>query len=177
LRVFLLDPSRAYYQRQLEAATGLPLRAVQRELERLTGAGLLYRREEGNRTYFQVDCDFPFFPELRSMVLKAAGPVDGLRAALAQDAQVRLAFLNATQDTVLVVLGPAARPTLAQAARSGVRVESMTSDAFLEALEAAPETLYTYLATGWDLLGRRDDVIWRRIESAGYHVRKGAGVP
>ena len=34
LRIFLIDPQRAYYQRQLEAATGLAIRAVQRELEK-----------------------------------------------------------------------------------------------------------------------------------------------
>ncbi|HOH51692.1 MAG TPA: hypothetical protein PLI98_13220 [Candidatus Hydrogenedentes bacterium] len=39
LEALLPDPSPSFYQRQLEAATGLPLRAVQRELERLTAAG------------------------------------------------------------------------------------------------------------------------------------------
>ena len=35
LRVFMLDPLRTYYQRQLESATGMAIRGVQRELERL----------------------------------------------------------------------------------------------------------------------------------------------
>ena len=59
LRIFMLDPTRAYYQRQLEGAAGLPIRAIQRELERLSAAGLLYRRAEGNRSYYQIDMDHP----------------------------------------------------------------------------------------------------------------------
>lgn len=49
LRVLLIDPTRPYYQRQLEAACKLPIRAIQRELDRLTKIGLLYRHVEGNR--------------------------------------------------------------------------------------------------------------------------------
>ena len=87
----MLDPHRAYYQRQIEAATGQPLRAIQRELDRLTSVGLLYRHTEGNRTYHQVDVQFPLFPELRSMVLKTVEPEERLRGLLACDEAVRLA--------------------------------------------------------------------------------------
>lgn len=175
LRVMLIDPSRAYYQRQLEGATGLPLRAVQRELERLTKAGLLYRRMEGNRAYYQADTGCPFYADLLGLVLKAANPVDRLRAALAADAEVRLGFLAGGATKVLVV-GVGGR--LPAAPREpGFRVERLRSEAFEAALHAGEAWLAAYLRDGWDLLGRRDDVIWRRIEEAGYTVAKGKGVP
>lgn len=175
LRVFLLDPTRAYYQRQIEAATGQPLRAVQRELDRLAAAALLYRREEGNRAYYQVDTDFPLFPELRALFLKSASDRDALRGAVAVDPAVRLCFLSADGDHALVVGVGSRRPAVRAA--GCIAVESMSGDDFSETLRTKREILDPWLRDGIDLLGRREDVIWRRIEDAGYTVRKGEGVP
>ncbi len=175
LRVFMLDPTRAYYQRQLEGATGLPIRAVQRELERLSGVGLLYRRTEGNRAYYQVDRDFLLYPELRTMVLKVGTPVEALRGALSLDESIRLAFLSETGDEVLAVFHPGRRPAVA--APEGISVELHSSEAFLAALAEEAAWLDPYLRHGADLLGRRDDVIWRHIHAAGHEVPKGDGVP
>jgi DNA-binding transcriptional ArsR family regulator len=183
LRVFLLDPNRTYYQRQLEAATGLPIRAVQRELERLSSIGLLYRRAEGNRTYYQVDTGFALFPELRGMILKGATSVEALRGSLALDESVVLAFLAETGDRALVVRAPGRRPALAggpvtvEMEGGGIAMEVMPLEEFTRALGEKRDSLDPYLVRGVDLLGRRDDVIWRHIESAGYDVTKGDGVP
>jgi DNA-binding transcriptional ArsR family regulator len=175
LRVFMLDPTRAYYQRQLEAATGLPIRAIQRELDRLTQAGLLYRRDEGNRAYFQVDRDHVFFPELRSMVMKSSTPADQLRAALVVDDEIRLAFLDATGGAALLVFQPGARTSRPWA--DGLELTCMSSEEFTRALAEDHARLRPFLDDGADLLGRRDDVVWRSIAAAGFNVRKGAGVP
>lgn len=175
LRALMLDPGRAYYQRQLEQATGLPIRAIQRELERLTEAGLLYRRPEGNRVYYQVDRDHLLYPELRSIVLKTAAPVDALRGQLAMDPAVRAALLNAEGDGCLVVEQPGEACRVAPP--PGIELARMTSEAFLRGLRERALDIDAYLQRGTDLLGRRDDVLWRHIESAGYEVAKGAGVP
>lgn len=174
LRLFLVDPARAYYQRQIEAATGLPIRAVQRELERLQSINLLYRYAEGNRTYYQVDVLFPFFPELRAMVLKMAEPVDRLRGTFAMDEHVLLAILDEERQRVLVVSPGAAKPELQ--APEPFTFEILTREEFGAALAAGAQAPITYLTNGVDLLGRREDVIWRRIEAAGYSVKKGKGV-
>jgi DNA-binding transcriptional ArsR family regulator len=175
LRVFMLDPTRAYYQRQIEVATGIPIRAVQRELDRLTAGGLLYRRSEGNRTYYQVDLDYPLFPELRGMILKTSAPADVLRGLAAVDPQVRLCFLSADAQSALVVGTPGVSPKLASL--EGLQVRAMTSEGFFAALDECPAWLTQYLSGGADLLGRREDVIWRHIEAAGYQVKRGEGVP
>lgn len=190
LRVFLLDPLRAYYQRQLEAATGAPLRAVQRELERLASLGLIFRRAEGNRTYYQTDRNHVLYPELRGLVMKCAAPLERLRGMLATDEAVRLAFVDETGTRVLVVGHSGKRPVVV--GTDGVTVESVTTEEFLSGFGSrgsgfgnaegarddtrGPE-LEMFLALGADLLGRRDDVIWRHIEAAGYRVAKGAGIP
>lgn len=175
LRVFLLDPLRDYYQRQLESATGLPIRAVQRELERLTAIGLLYRRVEGNRTYYQVDMQFLLFPELRGMILKSVGPVDALRGILALNEGVHLAFLSEDGERALVVARPGKTPEVAWPGPPSVWL--MPAEAFQEALASRRADVDALLRRGCDLLGRRDEVIWRHIEAAGYDVKKGVGVP
>jgi DNA-binding transcriptional ArsR family regulator len=174
LRLFMLDPYRPYYQRQIEKTTGLPIRAVQRELERLSGMGLLYKRAEGNRTYYQVDVDFPLFPELQGMILKVCDDYDRLRAFAAMERGVILAFLDESQTKALLVTEGATR--LSRTVPGPYSVEVMPSDQFLDLLAASPEKLTPFLQNGVDLLGRRDDLIWRRIESAGYNVSKGKGV-
>ena len=174
LRLFMLDPFRTYYQRQIEKATGLAIRAVQRELERLTGVGLLLKRAEGNRTYYQVDVDFPLFPELQGMVLKTCDDLDRLRAFAAMERSVVLAFLDASETHALFVTEGATR--LGRSVPGPYRVELMTTEHFLELLAASPEKLAPLLEGGVELLGRRDELIWRRIESAGYTVNKGRGV-
>jgi DNA-binding transcriptional ArsR family regulator len=175
LRVFMLDPMRAYYQRQLEAATGLPIRAVQRELERLTAMGLLYRRIEGNRSYYQADPEFALFPELRGMILKTSVPIEVLRGTLALEHAVRLLFLGAAEDQVLAVYRSDEAPALSLAGT--MEVVWMSVSSFMEALSGSGETLKPFLEHGVDLFGRREDVIWRHIEAAGYIVAKGDGIP
>ena len=175
LRIFMLDPLRAYYQRQLEQATGLAIRAVQRELERLVSIGLLFRHVEGNRTYHQVDMDFPLFPDLRSIILKMSSEFDGLRSRLAMNPAVRLAFMNESQQKLLVVSKTGQSASVEAAAP--YTVEVVGSETFVEWLGARHETLEPYLSEGIDMLGRRDDVIWRRIEASGYRVTKGEGIP
>ena len=175
LRAFMLDPLRTYYQRQLEQSTGMAIRGVQRELERLSSIDLLYRRMEGNRAYYKVDMEFPLFEELRSMVLKSGDDLDRLRGYLALEESLRLAFREPRENRVLLVTTGESVPSLE--GHDSFIFESITSDDFERALIEDPSSLETFLARGEDLLGRREDIIWRRIEAAGFDVRKGEGVP
>ena len=175
LRIFMLDPQRSYYQRQLEAATGYGLRAVQRELERLAEVELLYRRMEGNRAYYHVDTEFPLFPELRQMILKTCDEPDRLRGEAALSEGVRLLFLSARGTKALIVIPAGHEP--GKISSAGIEIEEMSSDDFLGALASDPKSLEPFLKGGVDLLGRRDDLIWRRIEQAGFQVKKGKGIP
>ncbi len=179
LRTFLIDPHRAYYQRQLEAATGLAIRAIQRELDRLTTLELLYRREEGNRAYYQVDMLFPFFPELRALVVKACGGQDHLRALLAVDPAVRQALLHARAGRVLIVTHGAQRPerrTLQEMTAQVIAETDFAAALTREGAGVSFDAIQPFLTEGVDLLGRRDDVLWRRIAQAGHDVPKAQGV-
>jgi hypothetical protein len=80
LSLLLQNPGRPFYQREIERETGQPIRAVQREVERLEGIGLLVRSAEGNRVFYHLNADFPLLAELAALFQKAAG-VEAVEAA------------------------------------------------------------------------------------------------
>lgn len=174
LRLFLTDPMRDYYQRQIEAATGLPIRAVQRELERLAKIRLLYRRNEGNRTYYQVDIQFPLFHDLRNLFLRAGTPLDRIRGEAAVDASIILLIHSERENRILLVYTGKRAPEIGT--MELVPIDALARDEFVLGLAGEDPRIDEFLRTGVDLLGRREDVIWRRIEAAGYVVPKAKGV-
>jgi DNA-binding transcriptional ArsR family regulator len=80
LSLFLQNPCSHFYQREIERETGQPIRAVQREVERLEGIGLLVRSAEGNRVFYRLNAEFSLLAELTALFQKAAG-VEGVEAA------------------------------------------------------------------------------------------------
>jgi hypothetical protein len=80
LRLFLLNPSRHFYQREIGRETGQPIRAVQREMDRLAGIDMLIRAEEGNRVFYYLDPRFPLLAELTALFQKVDGPAPVVEA-------------------------------------------------------------------------------------------------
>jgi hypothetical protein len=80
LSLFLQNPNSQFYQREIERETGQPIRAVQREVERLEGIDLLLRSEAGNRVYYRLNPEFPLLAGLMALFQKAAD-VEGVTAA------------------------------------------------------------------------------------------------
>jgi len=72
LDLFLRNPDRQFYQREIEREIDQPIRAVQREVERLEGIGLLRRSEEGNRVFYRLNPHFVLLGELTALFQKAA---------------------------------------------------------------------------------------------------------
>jgi predicted nucleotidyltransferase len=77
-----LQPDRSFYASELIAAARGGSGAVQRELARLEGAGLITTTRIGNQKHYQANRESPIFDELRGIVLKTFGVADVLRAAL-----------------------------------------------------------------------------------------------
>lgn len=73
LNLFLLNPDCQFYQREIERETGQPIRAVQREVERLQDIDLLVRSTEGNRVFYHLNPQFPLLEELTRLFHSAAG--------------------------------------------------------------------------------------------------------
>lgn len=94
LKIFLLRPEEAFYQRELADATRARLYLVQRELARLERAGLVLKMPSGNRVYYRANRSHPALEDLKRAFLKTVALGDALRVALAPVAdQVRVAFI------------------------------------------------------------------------------------
>lgn len=125
LRLFMLEPEREYYQRELQRLTGAHLRQLQRDLERLQRSGLVARRAHGNRAYYRAVPAHPAFADLRAAIMKTEGLGDELRGPLAAlgDA-VALAFVYGSfargddlvgSDVDVLIVGSASRRQVATA--------------------------------------------------------------
>jgi predicted nucleotidyltransferase len=117
LAATLLQPERSWYLVELARHLRLRPSSLQRELKQLTEAGILKRRQNGNRVYFQADTDCPIFPELAQILFKTVGVVEALQKALEplQD-RIELAFIygsiaasteRSLSDIDLMVIGSA----------------------------------------------------------------------
>ena len=73
LELFLSDTTEMYHVRGIVREIKEEINAVRRELERLETGGLLRKEPRGNRVYYWVRDDYPFFEDLLSMVSKTTG--------------------------------------------------------------------------------------------------------
>jgi DNA-binding transcriptional ArsR family regulator len=71
-----------FYLRQIARTAEVGLGAVQRELKKLSEAGIIRRTIHGQQVYYQANPECPVYSELKSLVLKTVGVGDVLRAAL-----------------------------------------------------------------------------------------------
>jgi predicted nucleotidyltransferase len=88
------NPDRSYYLNEIVRFAGVGIGTVQREVEKLSGAGLLTVKKIGNQKHYQANRQAPIYEELRGIVLKTFGIGDVLRQALAELAgQIKVAFV------------------------------------------------------------------------------------
>ena len=68
--------------REIERRSGLAIGTVQQESRKLLRLGLITRRKDGNRVYYEANKNHPLYEEIHRMVLKTSGLVDVLRKRL-----------------------------------------------------------------------------------------------
>ena len=83
--------SESFFVRQIARLVDTSVGTVQRELARLTEAGLITRSIVGNQVFYQANQEHPEFPELKALVAKTTGSFQMLKTALAPLAS-RIAF-------------------------------------------------------------------------------------
>lgn len=87
-------PERSFYANEVVRLAGVGTGSVQRELKRLSEAGLLTVTRIGNQKHYQANSDSPIFSELQSIVLKTFGAIDQLRQAVGKlPGEVSLAMI------------------------------------------------------------------------------------
>lgn len=106
---------REWYLSDLAAHLGVGPSSLQRTLAKLTRAGILKRRENGNRVYYRPDPSCPILAELVGILTKTSGIAEPLRDALAPFSdKIRVAFIHGSvaeererseSDVDLIVVG------------------------------------------------------------------------
>ncbi|HEU0054318.1 MAG TPA: nucleotidyltransferase domain-containing protein [Longimicrobium sp.] len=90
---FLLHPDRDLHVRALRAHTGLGMGALQRELSRLEGLGLLAREERRGRVHYRAVSEHPSWNAFRILLREHGDPAEVLREALRDVDGIRAAFV------------------------------------------------------------------------------------
>ncbi|MCD4688321.1 MAG: nucleotidyltransferase domain-containing protein [Desulfuromonadaceae bacterium] len=87
-------PDKSFYAKEIVRFAGVGTGTVQRELEKLSGVGLLTVKKVGNQKHYQANHQSPIFKELRGIVLKTFGVADVLRQAIEQFGdRINVAFI------------------------------------------------------------------------------------
>jgi len=128
LRLLLLKPDQAFYQREIAEKTGLRLRAVQQALRPLVEGGIVRREARGRQVFYQADPSCSILSELTAILLKTVGLAEVLRRALgglADRIEVALVFGSmargeavAESDVDLMVIGEVGLRELVPAIRA-----------------------------------------------------------
>ncbi|MCX8064235.1 MAG: hypothetical protein N3G21_03600 [Candidatus Hydrogenedentes bacterium] len=175
LLILFTNLGKVFYQKQLETATKLPLRAIQRELEKLLQIGIIYSWKEGNRTWYQVYPEHPLINEIRALIIKTCDYYDLTRITLNSNENIRLAFIKSESNEILIVLRNGDKQTI-NISNLQYSLKILTSPEFIKLLENQDTELISFLEKSKDLLGNREDYIWRIIENMKLKIPKGENV-
>jgi uncharacterized protein len=126
------DSTREWYLSDLARKIGVTPSSLQREVARLSQAGILRRRDDGNRTYYSAETESPLFADLHGLILKTAGLRDILTESLEpfRD-RIKVAFIHGSfareeerpgSDIDLMVIGRVGLAELAPALKKAEAV-------------------------------------------------------
>ena len=188
LSAILLRPERSWYLSELARGLHVPPSSLQRDLEQFSEAGIVTRRLDGNRVYFQGDRTCPIFQDLSRMLEKTAGLADVVRSALAPlRSRIEIAAIygsiasgeeRSSSDVDLMVIGRATLADLALVLRPleeelgrSVNVSVYTSQEFRKRLKNKNHFLNSVLGTEMLFVFGEADDLARLVDGA---ARKGS---
>jgi predicted nucleotidyltransferase len=116
----------ALHVRGIERKTGFAIGTIQTELKKLHRLNLVIKKRDGNRLYYRANQQHPVFSEIQALVIKTVGLLDILKSALADEKEIRVAFVfgsiargseKADSDIDLMVIGNIGLRTLTRLLR------------------------------------------------------------
>jgi predicted nucleotidyltransferase len=102
-----------YHLREIQRRAGLAIGTIRQEAKKLERLGLVQKRQDGNRTYYQANKSHPLYNTIHDLVLKTTGLTEILINSLSTDA-IKFAFVfgsvaagkeNAHSDIDLFIVG------------------------------------------------------------------------
>ncbi len=98
LALLLGAPEERWYMRDIARRTGCAIGTGRRERAGVADAESVKRFPDGNRVYYQANTESPIFEELHGLIVKTAGLVDVVRAAMEPlSGNIDLAFIYGSQ--------------------------------------------------------------------------------
>lgn len=83
LTIFLTNPEKEYYIRELARMTGITLPSISQEIKNLEAADFLQGIRRGKSLFYKINKGHPLYSELKSIIYKTTALGDLLRDALA----------------------------------------------------------------------------------------------
>lgn len=123
LQVFLSNPGRIFYVRELVRAVGEQINAVRAELARMEKAAMLTSEARANRRFYGFRKDYIFYDELARLVAKSVGLGGAIIKERNKLGKIKYASLSGNlikrrpvgpTDVDLLVVGSVVLPQLAQ---------------------------------------------------------------
>lgn len=95
LSLFLANPQKVYYVRELTRKLDERINSIRRELDNLLKLGLLESKRKKRKKYFKVNSEFILFSELRALILKEkTAPASSLTKQIKTIGNIKYALLS-----------------------------------------------------------------------------------
>ena len=179
LGLFMNNPGRSFYVREITRNIGEQINSVRRELANLVKIGIITDQSVDNRLYYQVDTEFKFYRALREMFADDDEVVSGAKVSTS-DWATKFQALNGVSTVVFagaMVYGSSSQIDLIVA---GNRMDGDKVRNLIRALERDSGTSLNYtIMTQDDLYYRlsiRDKFILDVLESNHINVLDDRGV-
>lgn len=78
LTIFLLNPDKEFFIRQLTRELDEQINSIRRELDNLKKLGLLKARSKNRKKYYRVNKNFILYNELRSIIIKSVNTKENI---------------------------------------------------------------------------------------------------
>lgn len=144
LTLFLTNPEKEFFIRQLTRKLDEQINSVRRELDNLKKVGLLTSSLKNRKKYYKVDPNFILFNELRSIITKAENSNEDLVKQIQKLGKVELlilsgTFINKEADADLLLVGDINKIHLAELLdaelEQPIRFTAMNKEDFLYRLK------------------------------------------
>ena len=93
LTLFLLNPGKEYYIREISRLLDIDVAPLRKELSNLESIGLLQSERHGNQKYYWVDESCFIFDDLQRLVLKTEGIARILTEKFADSGEIEILFI------------------------------------------------------------------------------------
>ena len=94
LEEFFGHPQEMFYGRQLARKTGEQINAIRRELRNLQEGKVLHSEKRGNRIYYSLNRQYPFYESLMAIVAKRVGLGRAIIKSKARLGKIRAVFFS-----------------------------------------------------------------------------------